>query len=517
MSALTLSVTDYFSVAPQQAGGSESISRMAAKDSPLAQTQTAAAPVPLAIIPALPAASDSFVLAPGAFSSTPDLPLQPAHNTTASSVPRVIAEAALADEIKTNTSKAAIAAADRPLLQKLKLSLKLGLQRLYSATSISPKSVRFASRLENVKMFDGRDSPAAVSLANSPISSPKASKFDLGDYFSNHKTSFGDIFSDSDDDREFDRDAEWKYHIRSLDFVAPHSIYDKMDTPLYLQKCNLLKNGQLLVLIVMCKNLAFEKSLSTKVSFNNWESSLTYNKYTYVKLFATAGFDQFQCIVPLEHLSPYVKMQFCLEYTVCGQTYWDNNGGKNYNVSLEKQVTAPKYTLDSFTYRAPTFEFHASPVSTKTNPLSFGSVSHTPLIPVVKVSAATPVSRLATPPPSLTVKVVAKPKLTPLNEARPLHHSSSEPCLRPRYSKSFRAKQQTKGDLETVDSGDKSPERNFEDAIFNSSTYTALLQRYCFNGASEAPAVTHAASGALRNPFNVSGHDFHSAGDSIYI
>ena len=34
------------------------------------------------------------------------------------------------------------------------------------------KSVRFASRLANVKTFDGCDSPSTVSLANSPCTSP---------------------------------------------------------------------------------------------------------------------------------------------------------------------------------------------------------------------------------------------------------------------------------------------------------------------------------------------------------
>lgn len=518
MSALTLSVTDYFSVAPQQAG-SENIPRMAAKNSSLSNTQVAAKTVPLNVFHDLPASADNFVLAPGAFSSAPELPLQPAHNTVpSSSVPRSLPDASSAAEVKTDTSKAAAAAAERPLLRKLKLSLKLGLQRLYSATSISSKSVRFASRLENVKMFDGRDSPAAVSLANSPVGSPKHSSFDLGDYFSHKHGSFGDIFSDSDEELGLDHDSEWKYSIRSQDFAAPHNIYDKMDSPIYLQKSSLLKNGQLLILVVMCKNLAFEKRLTAKVSFNNWESHSEYKNFTYVKSFTTAGFDQFQCIVPLEHLSPYVKMQFCIEYAVCGQTYWENNGGKNFNVSLEKQTVTPKYTLDSFTYRAPAFEFYSTPASSLANTFSLEKVSHTPAVPTIEVKAATPIPRLATPPVSETSDEAIHLKLNPTDAARPkLYHSSSEPCLRPRYSKSFRAKQQSKAETESSEAGDKSPERNFEDAIFNSSTYTALLQRYCFNGASESATVGPTASGALTNPFRTNGHDFHSAGDSIYI
>lgn len=509
MSALTLSVTDYFSVAPQQAG-SENISRIPTTNSPFSNTSLAAKNVPLAVFQTVPASSEDFVIVPDAFTSTPNLPLTQAQNAC---VPRVLPAASTAAEVKTDTTKAAKEAAERPLLRKLKLSLKLGLQRLYSATSISPKSVRFASRLENVKMFDGRDSPAAVSLVNSPVGSPKHHFFDLDDYFSYKHGTFGDIFSDSEDELELGLDSNWKYTIRSLDFVAPRSIYDKMDTPVYLQKCNLLKNGQLLILTIMCKNLAFEKRISAKVSFNNWESHVLYLNYSYVKSFATSGFDQFQCIVPLEHLSPFVKMQLCIEYSVCGQTFWENNGGKNFNISLEKQTVAPKNTLDSFTYRTPTFEFYSGPDTTLTKNLSFGNVSHFSIAPQKKVSTAEPTPRLITPPSSTASEAITELKLT--NIVRPkLHHSSSEPCLKPRYSRSFRAKQQIIADAE---SGDKSPERKFEDAIFNSSTYTALLQRYCFNGASETPTVPHAASGGITNPFSTSGSDFHSAGDSIYI
>lgn len=506
MSALTLSITDYFSVASQQAGGPDSLTQIDAKNVS-SKSEVLTEPVTQAIRQVLSPPSDTFVLSSG--SATHPFTDQ----DDAFYAPRVMPDAPLEHEIKNNTSKAASAAAERPLLRKLKLSLKLGLQRLYSAATISPKSVRFATRLENVKMFDGRDSPAAVSTTTTPVGSPRGKNFGL-DYFSHQNPSFGDIFSESEDEREFDRDTEWKYVIRNLDFVAPSNVYDKMDTPVYLLKCSLLKNGQLLILVVMCKNLAFEKSLAAKVTFNNWQSNSLHTNFTYVKSFATTGFDQFQCVVPLEHLSPYVKLQFCFQYTVCGKTYWDNNGGQNFHVSLEKETTTRTPPLDSFTYRAPTFDFYSSPDSSLNNPLSFGKVWNTP--PIITTKEKTPAeSKLLTPPPSK--EAISKREKPQAEGARPtLHHSSSEPCLRPRYSKSFRAKQQTKADAELPEGGDRNPEKNFEDAIFNSSTYTALLQRYCFNG-SEARNVSGMDFGVSSNPFKVSGHDLHSVGESIYI
>lgn len=525
MSALTLTVEDYFSLDASKMGGlaTENISNFPSSHSNLLSPSTLA-PVHLTLRP-LRTTGHYTVGSESYSSSAPELPISARLQESdyqKTLRPRVLPDAPTAKDVQQDTSAAAAAAAasQRPLLRQLKLSLKLaGLLRLFSATTFSPKSVRFASTLENVKMFDGRDSPAAVSNRNTPIGSPLHSHINFGDYFSHHG-SFNDIFSDefSEDDDEEDSDdnvfsvdnSDWKYQVKSLDFVPSNNIYDKKDSPLYLQKCNVLKDGKLLVLVVMCKNLAFEKHVAAKVTFNNWGSHMMITNFKYVKSFAMTGFDQFEGTIPLSHLSPFVKILFCINYTVDNGSYWDNNGFKNYNISLEKQ-TASKYTLDSFTYRMPKFSFAASssPVSKKSDTFSDTSSASKN----VSKSQNTNLDEVVT---QLILKKLEKPKL---------HHSLSEPCLRPpKYSQSFRAKQEkleTQGN--TAEVNDKSPERKFEDAIFNSSTYAALLQRYCFSGASASSGNLYPVSdgtsspvSSLGNSFSTTSHDFHSAGDSIY-
>lgn len=228
-----------------------------------------------------------------------------------------------------------------PPLRKLKLSLKVSaLTKLYSTSNISPKSVRFASHIANVKTFDGRDSPSTVSLQNSPNGSPTYSFAGL-DYFSvrHNFTELGfsdddDASSDSDLDvyQEYTKDKHYK--ITRSNFVAPKNIYDKRDCPVYLQQATLSSDKKLMVLLVMVLNLAFEKKLSVKLTLNNWNSVLIFNNYTYMKLFTSVNYDQFQFVIPFSHFPSSISPQFCIRYDVNNTTYWDNNHQKNYAFSL---------------------------------------------------------------------------------------------------------------------------------------------------------------------------------------
>lgn len=228
-----------------------------------------------------------------------------------------------------------------PPLRKLKLSLKVAaLAKLYSTSNISPKSVRFASRIANVKTFDGRDSPSTVSLQNSPNGSPTYSFAGL-DYFSvrHNFTELGfsdddDASSDSDMDvyQQYTKDKHYK--ITRSNFVAPKNIYDKRDCPVYLQQASLSSDKKLMVLLVMVLNLAFEKKLSVKLTLNNWNSVLIFNNYTYIKLFTSVNYDQFQFVIPFSHFPSSISPQFCIRYDVNNTTYWDNNQEKNYAFSL---------------------------------------------------------------------------------------------------------------------------------------------------------------------------------------
>lgn len=419
-------------------------------------------------------------------------------------------------------------------IKKLKSSLKLpSLTKLYSTLNLSPKLVRFASRLEKVKMFDGRDSPFTVSLQNTPVGSP-THDFDLHDYFSSHRN-FNDLDLDRDSDLDSDSDdsdtfreytKDRLYKISSSNFSPPKNIYDRQHSPVYLQLMALAADKKLLVLLVMCQNLAYEKALSVKLSFNNWQSNLIFTNPTYMKSFTSVNFDQFKFTIPLAHLPSAVNAQFCIKYDVNGASHWDNNSSRNYNVVLSSSVPQKNNNfaaVDSFTYKTPTFLFAAKPASSHTPSVSLEKKVASPynydeliskLILVSKSDMSKP-SGLSQPSglskPSGLSSALSGSSTALDSSKSPLHSSASLPSLKPRYSQSFRAKNgesalELPGRAVGAVSGAASapavpkkvkPVASFQDSKFNSTSYATLLQTYCFNGASSS--AESSAVGSLAN------------------
>lgn len=394
-------------------------------------------------------------------------------------------------------------------LRKLKSLLKLpNLTKLYSTSQLSPKLVRFASRLENVKMFDGRDSPRAVSTQNTPTGSPQFA--DLDDYFGS--VDFSDLGlnydSDSDSDTFYEYTKDKQYRVSSLNFVAPQNIYDKQNSPVYLQQALLGADKKLLVLLVMCQNLAFEKSLTVKLTFNNWQSNLLFNVFSHVKSFSLVNFDQFRFVIPLSHLPSAINAQFCIRYSVNGQDHWDNNSGENYNFTLASSPA--KLTKQPTTTSQPTF-------TTSAPFKSFSPAAQKP----------------KSPAPYNYDELVNKLLLVSAEDERPqLRHLVSLPSLRPRFSNSYKAKQAPvtiEKPTAPSEAAKPAPQPrmadvgSFSDTKFNSTSYAALLQTYCFSGTPSAsaqglPSNLHSnSSTSLNLDFMTPASAFHSLSDSIHI
>lgn len=84
---------------------------------------------------------------------------------------------------------------------------------------------------------------------------------------------------------------------------------------------------------VEVKNLAYEKNVTIHYSFDgiNWQDIAA--EY----LAPTQGnYEAWKFKTPVISFSPssYAKVTFAIKYEVNGNTYWDNNNGKNYVVSV---------------------------------------------------------------------------------------------------------------------------------------------------------------------------------------
>ncbi|ODV79086.1 carbohydrate-binding module family 21 protein [Suhomyces tanzawaensis NRRL Y-17324] len=310
-----------------------------------------------------------------------------------------------------------------PLLRKksgelVKSSLKISslLQKSMSTSNLpSSKSVRFASRLANIKHFDGLDSPSAVSSAQTtPLHSPPApdgfsddeeddddDDFDFdfskkklpiklvrkkkssqkSDYFqwnwngefSSHKnTSASD--TSSDDELNYWYSASGpsnpssssgsaksrKYKIESSN-VQTHP---QPGAPVILNSVKLLDidNTTYLYGLINVQNLAFEKHLSIKLTLNNWQTNLNFSHkiISYLKSFQHSNVDQFQFKIPLSdlisHNNQSNNIKMCIKYTANHQTYWDNNNGKNYTIVLKASDSIRTYNYSKSSKKASSSE-----------------------------------------------------------------------------------------------------------------------------------------------------------------
>lgn len=422
-----------------------------------------------------------------------------------------------------------------PPLRKLKSSLKLPqLHKCNSTSLLSPKLVRFASHLEKVKTFDGRDSPLAVSAQNTPLGSPSHRDFDVEDYFSNNSNftdlSLGSDDSDLDLDSFFGSVPQHNYKISFTNFTPPQNIYDKLSSPVYLQSASVSLDKKLMVLFVMCENLAFEKNLSIKITFNDWHSTVIYNNAQYVKLFSLLNFDQFKFVIPLTSLPSAINTQFCIKYCVAGHTFWDNNSTKNYSVTLtssgkprpkprKAKINSSFDFLDNVNSMGDSFAPAKStiPYTELVSKLKNVKKDEQKRVPLFKSFSA---SNVNSPPARLaTSATLARPKYSqsyklrtagspPAQEASPASKTSAVPV---------------RGLGASELSGDSTPRSvgEFHDTQFNSNTYAALLRTYCFSGTPSVsspvstPTNAHTTTDpgfACASPAST----FHSLSDSIH-
>ncbi|KAI5956036.1 GAC1 [Candida theae] len=286
-----------------------------------------------------------------------------------------------------------------PLLRKksgelIKSSLKLPalLQRSISSPHISTdgevggivsprKSVRFASRLINVRMFDGCDTPASVSSAGSPLDSPDE---DEEDYFyanRNRAPKFGSGFATDAfdlsapayiDDFEFSKftnrttNFDWDFnvaqpkeeikqyrltshnipstgnHLYSTTSQSPSPSPSPDSSKVWMTSAYLLKvnNKTFLCGWLNVVNIAFTKEINLKLTIDNWATSIIVGGITKYQKSLDPNLDQFKFMLDLEsfNIVDEKTIELCLEYHTNGQTFWGNNGQQNYKFHIERKV-----------------------------------------------------------------------------------------------------------------------------------------------------------------------------------
>ncbi|KAL5341160.1 putative phosphatase regulatory subunit-domain-containing protein [Aspergillus crustosus] len=187
------------------------------------------------------------------------------------------------------------------------------------------KAVHFDAQLEHIRHFLQVDKPQAVSVGSSPVEDLDAD----GEY------PFG---NDSTDKLSF----EWGLRLSNF----PHKPPSQPLPRVRLERLFLSTDKHSLVGMVVVANLAFQKHIAARFTFDDWkttsEVAAEYSHDARRKQLQD-GYDRFMFNIRLDEQANLDKktMFVCIRYNVNGQEYWDNNEGRDYHVNFTK-IPKPK-------------------------------------------------------------------------------------------------------------------------------------------------------------------------------
>jgi len=185
------------------------------------------------------------------------------------------------------------------------------------------KAVHFDSHLEHVRHFLQVDRPLAVSAGSSPND--------------NYESDTEYPFRDSTSTRT--PPSEWELVLHNFPLESPF----RRRLPVRLERVWMSPDQKSLVGSVIVANLAFQKTLHCRFTFDYWKTtSEVAAEYSHeIRPRETEkGYDRFQFAIKLSDMANLESktLYFCVRYIVNGQEYWDNNSNVNFQVDFRKKA-----------------------------------------------------------------------------------------------------------------------------------------------------------------------------------
>ncbi|EJT49906.1 protein phosphatase regulator [Trichosporon asahii var. asahii CBS 2479] len=177
-----------------------------------------------------------------------------------------------------------------------------------------PKYVHFDPQLERVKLFLQDQKPKVVSRQGSPTEMSE------------------------DEDEEEEEPPKKVLHVRMPNFPTIHG----PDEDVYLESLGLNEERTALRGVVLCRNIAFEKWVAVRFTFDWWQT-VSEVTASYKESIRGGSFDRFQFTLKLDDLLDRIDEKtlfLCIRYNTAGREIWDSNGGQNYHVLFD--LKAPK-------------------------------------------------------------------------------------------------------------------------------------------------------------------------------
>ncbi|KAK8861742.1 hypothetical protein IAR55_002565 [Kwoniella newhampshirensis] len=180
-----------------------------------------------------------------------------------------------------------------------------------------PKYVHFDAKLERVKLFLHDQKPQVVSRDGSPTADT---------------TSEGDEFPFPSTDEE--RNDKKVLQVSLPNFPTSHS----PDADLFLESLFLDDDRKSLKGVVTCKNIAFQKWVAVRFTFDWWQTTSEVTA-SYKESIKGGKYDRFSFSIKLNDLLTKIEEKtlfMAIRYNAEGTEMWDSNGGQNYQVLFQK-------------------------------------------------------------------------------------------------------------------------------------------------------------------------------------
>lgn len=120
----------------------------------------------------------------------------------------------------------------------------------------------------------------------------------------------------------------------ALDFKQPSADYldfrnRLIQNSVCLENCSLQERS--LTGTIKVRNIGFEKSVQVRATFDSWGSHTDVECTFMNNVYGCQDTDTFSFVLELPaYIPPQHQVAFCVCFRVQGQTFWDNNDGKNY-------------------------------------------------------------------------------------------------------------------------------------------------------------------------------------------
>ena len=243
-------------------------------------------------------------------------------------------------------------------------------QRELTIAAHSVKAVHFDAQLEHVKLFLAEQKPAAVSRDGSPTLDDTTGESSGGEgslgfgsrNLSNaHTNAKATFYPESDEESDASIGRSLVIKVLNVPKANPPlaGVGEEVSmcssanncADVQLESLKLADDAMNIVGRVCVRNLAFEKRVVVRFTFDNWQTtsevSAKWVEPLKTKTLASTaqGFDQFAFSIRLSDLLLRIEektLMLAVKYTVAGKEIWDNNICQNYKIAFEKRVQTPQ-------------------------------------------------------------------------------------------------------------------------------------------------------------------------------